>query len=385
MTNLLHLLRYVRHLLRRLCHPVVAAGVILLSASACEFRPLEEPSNLTYVRVYVADNLLNVTGGFYDDYIRKETHGRIDVHFIHPDFQRPEILRIGLFDTSDGTLVTERFLRGQGDDEHGHYYDGYVTVDAGTYNLVAYNFGTESAIVTSEDNCYEMFAYTNEIAPSLKGRIKSRTKVGPETKVVEYIRYDADPLFVAGAERIGVPVHNGVDTLRTIDGRPWFDARSLVKSYYLQIGVIGAQYIASAACLLSGMASSTHLLKPDFERSQEATLYFEMHQGTWPDGYKPGQKDYRCIYTTFGTFGHLPEMSTELNVSLEFLTTYGQQVDTTFNISPEFLKEDAVMHQWILPDFIVKIPDPPPGPDPGSGGMAPSVEDWNEVDSEFEI
>lgn len=370
-------------------HPGLRSGislfVLLLTLAACDFRPLTETANVSYVRIYVDDEILNVTTGFYDDSIREETNGAIDVHLLRPDYQRPEILRVGLFDIDDGTMVAERYLRNQGDDDHGHYYDGYIIIEPGTYNLIAYNFGTESVVVGEEYNCYDMLAYTNEIAPSIKSKLKSRTKTTPETKAGEIIRYDADNLFVSSAERIVVPRHSRIDTLRNADGQAWFDAPSIVKNYYLQIGIVGAEYVASAACLLTGMASSTHLLRPDFEDSQETTLYFELHPGAWPDGYKPGRTDYRCIYTTFGTFGRLPEIQTKLSVSMEFMTTYGEQVDTTFNVSTEFLTEDAIDHQWILPEFTVKIPDPPdPGPTTGSG-LAPSVDEWDEVHSGFDI
>ena len=359
--------------------------LLLLIASACDFRPMTDTANVSYVRVYVNDDILNVTTGFYDDSIREETAGAIDVHLLRPDYRRPEILRLGLFNPEDGSLVAERYLRNQGDDEHGHYYDGFIVAEPGTYNLVAYNFGTESVVLDNEYNCYDMFAYTNEIASSIRSKLKSRTKTTPETKAGEMIRYDADNLFVSGAERIVVPRHSHIDTLRTAEGKASFDASSVVKNYYLQIGVIGAEYVASAACLLTGMASSTHLLRPDFERSEETTLYFEMHPGSWPDGYKPGQTNYRCIYTTIGTFGRLPDIQTTLSVTMEFMTTYGTQVDTTFNVSTEFLTEDAIERQWILPDFVIKIPDPPePTPTEG-GGLAPSVDEWGEVHSEFDI
>lgn len=369
---------------RRVILSAVEGSLLLLALAACDFRPLQDTGNVSYVRVYVDDALLNVTQGFYDDHIREETHGEIDVHFVHPAYARPEILRVGLFDTSTGELIAERYLRNQGDDERGHYYDGYVVVNPGTYNLVAYNFGTESTIVGDEYNCFSMYAYTNEIAASLKSKFKSRTKTDEGTKAEEDIRYDADHLFVARAVKMISDKHQGVDTLHNANGQPWFEAETVVKSYYLQIGVIGAQYIASASCLLTGMAASTHLLEPDFEQADETTIYFEMQQGAWPDGYKPGRKDYRCIYTTFGTFGCLPDVTNELKVSLEFVTSYGAQIDTTFNISPEFLKADAIDHQWLLPDFEVKIPDPP-DPGPSGGGMAPSVDEWGEVHSEFEI
>lgn len=349
---------------------------------SCQFRPLEDPANVSYLRIYVDDNMLNVTTGFYEDNVRAKTGGVVDVHFTRPDYSKPEILRIGLFDVSTGALVSERFLRNQGNDSRGHYFDGYITINPGTYNLVAYNFGTESTVVGHEYNCYQMEAYTNEIAPSIKSKLKSRTKTD-EALASEVIRYDADPLFVAGAEGLVVPLHSKLDTLCDGSGQPWFHAQSVVKSYYLQIGVIGAQYIASSSCLLTGMAASTHTLEPDFEKSPETTLFFEMKRGVWPEGYREGYSSFHCIYTTFGTFGCLPDKNKNLSVSLEFVTTYGVQIDTTFNLSTEFLKTDAIERQWILPDFEIKIPEPPD--QRAGGGMAPSVDDWGEVNNDLDI
>lgn len=346
--------------------------MVSLLAVSCEFRPLEEPTSVSYVRIYVDEESLNVTTGFYNP------------DFEHPTYIHPEIFRLGLFDASTGVLVSERYLRDQGDDARGHYFEGNIIIRPGTYNLVAYNFGTESTVVGYEYNCFEIKAFTNEIAPSLKSKFKSRSK--GETKADEVIRYDADPLYIVNAERLDVPAHVGIDTLRNAAGEPWFVAANLVKSYYLQIGVENAQYIASSACLLSGMADSSHILEPDYESADETTLYFEMLSGEYPDGYKPGVKDYHCIYTTFGTFGRLPGADNILSASFEFVTTYGKQVDTTFNIALEFLKDTALENQWLLLDCVITIPPPgPEDPDGPPNGFAPGVDPWKDEHQEIEI
>lgn len=362
---------------------ILLCAVLPCMVCGCIFRPLEEPANVSYIRVYVDDSMLNVTTGFYDDSIREKTGGAVDVKLQHPDYANPEILRLGLFNVSTGELVSDRYLRNKGKDARGNYFDGYVTIAPGIYNLVVYNFGTESTVVGQEYNCYKMRAYTNEISASIKSTLKSRTKTDV-TKLGEVIRYDADPLYVASAEQLEIPYHKKLDTLRNGNGEPWFTAQSLVKCYYLQIGVIGAQYIASSACLLTGMASSTHTLEPDFEKSDETTLYFEMKRGVWPEGYRTGHSEFHCIYTTFGTFGCLPDANKSLMVSMEFITTYGAQIDTTFNLSTEFLTADAIDNQWILPDFEIKIPAPP-NAGQSDGGIAPLVDDWNVIDSDLDV
>ncbi len=50
-----------------------------------------------------------------------------------------------------------------------------------------------------------------------------------------------------------------------------------------------------------------------------------------------------------------------------------------------FLREEALVHQWLILDDIIDIPPPPNPPEAGAGGLNPSVEDWNEVDSAIPI
>ncbi len=362
--------------------------VALILAASCNFRPLKETANVSYVRVYVDEQILNVTTGFYN----KE--------FRHPTYSRPDILRVALFDAQSGALVSERYLRNQGDDERGHYYDGYIIVEPGTYDFVAYNFGTESTVLSEEYNCFKMCAYTNEISSAVRTRLQEAAAASASMAaaaegagaedVAPYslsdepsIRYDADHLFVSSAEGLQVAVHGAVDTLRNSAGEPWFRAESIVKSYYIQIGVRGIQYISSSSSVLSGMAASTRIIDRDFESGGSTALYFDMTRGR----YTKYDQSYACIYSTFGTFGRLPESDNEIRVSFEFITTYGTRFEKTFDISRKFLEEDAIVHQWIIIEDEIVIPAPPdPDPDPDlAGGLTPSVDPWGDVESEFDI
>ena len=351
---------------------LLTLAAILLTAAGCEFRPLSESGNVSYVRIYLDERILNVTEGFYH------------AEFLHPEYHRPEILRVALFDPNTGRMVSERYLRNQGDDERGHYYEGYLIVEAGTYNLVAYNFGTEATIIANEYSWWDMTAYTNEVSPALQDSFKSRgdgtAKADGEP---ESIRYDADHLFVAGAEGIEIQHHTTLDTLRNTNGEPWFRASSVVKSYYLQIGVTGIKYLSSSSVLLTGMGRSVRLRDLDFTEGGEATLYFDMHNGE--DQYHGDH--YACIYGTFGTFGKLPDADNMLTVSIEMITTYGTRLEETIPITQEFYTVNATEHQWLILEQTINIPappDPPPGGE-GNGGMQPHVGDWGDVQSEFEV
>ena len=313
-------------------------GVLFLCAG-CEFRPLSEPGNMNYVRIYVDEHLLNVTTGFYND------------QFQHPAHHRPEIMRVVLFDHGSGEMVSERYLRNQGDDQRGHYYDGYILADAGCYDMLAYNFGTESTVVGNEYAFRPMYAYTHEIAPSLRSRLRSRNGSEPEA-----ICYDADHLFVARAEGLELRCHTRIDTLRNLNGD-------------------------TASVLLTGMGRQVRLSDGDFISGGDATLYFDTFNGSFT---RDGETCY-CIYSTFGTFGRLPDADNELTVSFELVTTYGTRLEKTLPMKDVFLREEALVHQWLILDDIIDIPPPPNPPEAGAGGLNPSVEDWNEVDSAIPI
>lgn len=366
------------------------AAILSMLGVSCNFRPMQETGNVSYVRVYIDERILNVTEGFYDEHVYEDILGHDPGTYAsgiaHPAYYRPEILRIALFNHDTGALEAERYLRNQGDDERGHFYDGYVILNPGVYDLIAYNFGTESTVIGDEYNGFLLNAHTNEISSSLTSKFKSRAADEIETKANESIRYDADNLFVTGAQGLTVKHHAAIDTLRTSTGEWYFRAENVVKSYYLQIGIVNAQYIASSVALLSGMSAGVRLLDGDNTTMGESTLYFGLNNGRYPSGYYPGIDDYRVIYTTFGTFGEMPLVEYNLKVSFEFITTYGQAYEETIDITREFQKEDAIERGWLILDYIINIPPPPD--DPGSntsGGMTPSVDEWGEVESDLDI
>ena len=67
------------------------------------------------------------------------------------------------------------------------------------------------------------------------------------------------------------------------------------------------------------------------------------------------------------------------------VTTYGTRLEKTLPMKDVFLREEALVHQWLILDDIIDIPPPPNPPEAGAGGLNPSVEDWNEVDSAIPI
>jgi len=335
---------------------VISVMVLAAFASACHRRPLVDPQMTHYVRIYIDEELKNITTGFYNP------------DHAHPAYRSPEIMRVVLYDAS-GRIASERYLRNRSSDEQGVYYDGYIVAAPGDYTLLAYNFGTEATIVRSEADLTSAEAYTNEIASHLRSRLSSRS-----SESHEQIVYDADPLFVAQG---GVHVAYGeeIDELRTLDGE-WFKARSIVEAYYIQIKIRNIRYVSSTVALLTGMAGSVRLADGSVDADNDVTIYFEMQQSDIVE-----DNDTAVIYSTFGTFGKLPDEANELELSFDVLTTYGSKVTADIDITDKFSEPDATEHGWIIIDSTMEIPEPPAS----SGGFTPGVTEWGDIHTDIVI
>lgn len=337
----------------------------------CERRPLEEMSNTHYMRVYIDENIPNVTTGLYN------------ANYKRPRYTQPEVLRVILTDLTTGEAVAERFLRQRGEDERGTYYEGWVIVDPGRYGVIAYNFDTETTIVNDSYHYHDAKATTNEIAYYLRDKIISRANA--DVAANERIVYDPDHLFSASCGEIYIPFVNHIDTITTLDG-DYLTAHTLVKTYYMQVRVQGIQYATSSVGLLTGMSGSSWLSTRAMDAEDNVTLYFEMQPGiSTPTGIVRGEnEDVMTIYTSFNTFGKLPNEQNKLEITFDFLTTYGVPYSETLDITELFYTPEGRDNQWLLIDHVIRIPDPPP-PTEGGGGFAPSVDEWEDVHTDIII
>lgn len=345
-------------------------GILMLSLAAllttgCVRRTLVDLVDTHYVRIYVDEELLNVTTGFYTP----------NAELVQPDprYASPEIMRLMLCDPASDRVVAERYLRDQGRDERGRYFEGYIAAAPGDYHLLAYNFDTETTVVRNEQTYSAAEAYTNNITSYLLSQLPSRNRAG-DIASDERIVYDPDHLFVTRCEGLHIPYRDRIDTLRTAEG-DWFTARSIVKSYYLQIRVKGVQWISSSMALLSGLGGSAVMHSGDVRSDDPVTVYFDMLR-TAAEG-----DDTAVLYVTFGTFGKLPDRQNELEITFDFQTIYGKAYTARLDITPVFATEDAIERQWLLIDRTIEIPAPP---DSG-GGLAPDVDDWEDISADIFI
>ncbi len=352
---------------------LILFGILFLYG--CERRDIVELNNTHYVRVYINEELKNVTCGFYEQDIKK------------PVYSSPDVLRIFLADPQTGELRAERFLRNKGSDSRGTYYDGYIIADPGRYTLLAYNYDTENTVIKNSNNHMDAKASTNEIAPHLRSKIPSRIQKAGDTpgKADEFERivYDPDHLFSANCGEVVIDHLAYVDTLLTPD-RDYFYAESIVKTYYLQVRVKGLKYTTSSVGLLTGMAGSSWVNGSGMDEKDNVTLYFELLKNNTMavKSAKEPDNDIVTIYTTLSTFGKIPDAENNLKLTFDFLTIYGEPYSETLDISHQFSTPEARNQQWLLLDHTIEIPDPPKY---GGDGFKPVVDEWEDIETDIII
>ena len=370
--------------MRTLLHRLIIATAVLtaLLLSACQHRHLEDMTNAHYVRVYVDEQLKNVTYGFYDEQLEK------------PVYQVPSVMHVLLYDRHTGRMVSERYLQSKARDTRGYYLDGYIVAPPGDYDMMIYNFGTETTQIRNENSFRDIAAYTNPISAMLYTKLPtSKAEFDPKE-----ILYDPDHLFVHAQERVHIPIRGHVDTLRDASG-DFITAHSVVKSYYLQIKVRGIQWVRSAVSLLSGMSGSSILHTGQMDPNDPAVLYFDMKSGhrskipvtdpnrgedTSETDAPMGTTEIATLYCTFNTFGKIEGQESVYKVTFEFIKTDGKPQVETLIITPLFDTEDARERQWILIDHEIEITPPEQAGNPG-GGFTPGVEDWENEETDIII
>ena len=389
--------------------------VIALVNVSCERRELVDIANTHYVRVYINEDIKNVTTGFHEN------------AQVRPTYKSPEILHLLLADPQTGKLKAERFLRTKKQDEKGTYYEGYIVATPGQYDLIAYNWGTEVCIVSNYMDFNTSMVYTNEIAAHDRNGLSSdamsavknamekvmqkmmqrqmMTK-GDEDSQTDKIVYDPDQFFLANCGRVDVSYSSDIDTLRTPAGE-YFMAESIVKSYYLQIPVIGIENHASLVGVLSGMAGSTWLGRSELNEQDPVAIYLELQQGgDNPTGVVKSKEEPDAsaendasdvvldaaegsssgavtMYTTFSTFGRLTDPETSFSLTFDFQILGGGVFTQTVDITEEFNSQLAKEKQWIILGMDKKIIVPDPQPGAGSGGFAPSVGGWEDIETDI--
>lgn len=346
-------MRSMKHLLLS-----VMAALFMVVASSCEHRLLQDPNNTHYIRVYLDEQIKNVTCGFYN-----ESYDR-------PSYSTPVIMRAVLSSPSSGKVMSESLLRRRGSDERGDYIDGYIAASGGEYNLMIYQMGSPATLFRNPNNFYEILAYTKDVNDQVMGYLPTLSKDEEKRRIV----YEPDHVLAAVCERIPVRTSSSVDTLRNHEG-DYFTAGSIAKSYYLQLRIKGAEWVSTAAAVLSGVSGSKLMCTPDEVVATDPVSVFFGMKYTGMNRRGAEQLTTAVMYTTFATFGKIENMSSVLAIDFEFTKSDGSTQVEKIDITEEFKTQMAIENQWILIDKEILIYPPS-----GTGGMEPSVEGWKDIE-----
>lgn len=316
--------------MRRL-YLILALVLITLTAGSCRRRPLVEIDN---------NVLLNITIG--TDIVNYEVR------------TPPEMMRAIFFDSKTGDFVSHSFLP---------HHGGYVHLMPGReYDILVYNFDTEATIIDGDYNLNYILAYTNLVPENIKSRLKGRAGKGEDEMIV----YEPDHLFVGKLEDVYIPMRGY--------GMPAFEidihAETIVQTWIVEIDKVrGAEYVGAVSSVISGLADH-NLIGRGEQSYDEATVFFEAASLT-KDGH---------FYAKFNTFGRNALAERKQVLSLVLTDTGGKSFCFNMDISEKF-NDNPLQYILIKTDEIV-IEKPEQA---GGGGLAPSVDEWGEINTEIVI
>lgn len=329
--------------------------------SSCDHRVLTDPTNVHYVRVYLDEEIKNVTYGFYNE------------SYDPPHFTRPLTMLACMADSQTGEVMSEGVLKHQGSDVRGNYIEGYIAASPGEYNLVIYQLGSPMTLIKNSDNYFSMSAYTTTVSDRILGYISQTSKVLGSERIMT----EPEHILAARCNDIVVNHSENIDTLRTAEG-DFFTARSIAKSYYLQLRITGVQWVRSAAAVLSGLSGSSLLcLDEGMIETDPVNLYFSMlYDG---NNQRSSNEDAaEILHATFTTFGKIPDFTSELTLNFEFAKSDGSSQVETIDITELFNSPLAIENQWLLLDKEITITKPI-----GSGGLDPGVDGWKDEEADL--
>lgn len=304
--------------------------VLLFVICGCQRRPLTEADFAVQLNITLDKNIVN--------------------HTVEKD---PTLMRCIFYDASNGAFVTQAFLSPEG---------GIVNlVPSRTYNLLVYNFDTESTWIKEETWFHKIYASTSLIPDSFKTKLRSRATKGDEEQIV----YDPDHLFVGRLNNVFIPARS-VDADMVVLN---VEAKSVVQSWRIELdSVTGAENIGSIAGVITALARKSFIGLG--ELSEEfATIYFD----------NPVIDENGRLTARFNTFGRNPECLEDQVLSLVFIDVAGKGVTYNFTVTNQMIDNKE---QVIRLKAEIDIPKPITE---GTGGFVPKVDEWEDVNTDIII
>ena len=311
---------------------LLAATVAFLVCS-CERRPLTELSSSRYkIEFEFEKEILN-------DTIKK----------------LPELMNVFFYHSRTKNFEESHFVES---------YGGEVHITPSTYNIIPYNFNTESTIVRYHNSYDDIEATTNEISQFILEKVKyalqTRMNIwekGFQTKggTTDRLMNEPDHLFTTLKEEVKLaPGEGKIETVT-------LKTASIVESWLVEIeGIEGAEYLAEASMIISGAVPGIKL--GTIERMKEKVSLLADLKIDEKGGKLQGR------YYTFGM--HPLEENDPQLISLVLTDKQGKQYHFHYKITDQMLhtKEQKVtLNEKIVIE------------EPTGGGFTPTVNQWQDI------
>lgn len=338
--------------MKGLTRHILQCIVLLAVLAGCQRIPLYERSTNVSLRItlnleldyeldFAAENEL-------DEELSLKVHGKEPLYF-----------QALFYDRSTHKLVTSQIVGAGGGDIH---------VPSGEYDMVLYSFGTESTQLRNLNSMEEAEAFTSDITKSMAERFMAIQESAASVK--SQVRgYDDDPiihepdhLYVANETGVVVPAFRGRNESITI----YATASPIMDVYSLEVlNLKGVENIGRVEAFLTGQSISNYFGKGE-RNSSPANIYTEMRT----------DRQAGRLYTIFGTFGKLSDE--QGLVYLDISDTGGGKYRYIYDVTDQFDDPLNTGHRLVIDASEIDIPKP----EHGGGGLAPSVDQWEneEVD-----
>lgn len=277
----------------------------------------------------------------------------------------PEYVEVLFYDVDSHKLVMSQILESKG---------GIITVPTGDYDMVIYNFGTESTQVDMLDDRMKARAYTTDITKHMASKMywlkpqTDTTKSDIKGYENDPVIYEPDHLYVAIEENIHIPSFLDKQESVTI----YATASTIIDVYSLEvIGVKGTENIEKVEAFITGQIKSNYFGKR--EKSLEpATVYSDMRVDV----------QNKRLYSIFGTFGKLPGEQNKIYLDITVTDSGGGQYRYIFDVTDQF-DDPANLNNRLVIDAseIIDIPDAAHG----GGGFQPTIDPWEKEEIDIPL
>ena len=316
-------------MMKRIAKYAAALLLCILSAS-CHRRPLTTADYTVIVNISIDTNIVNYK-------VEKD----------------PSLMRCIFYDSESGAFVTQAFLPPTG---------GQVSlIPAREYDVLVYNFDTESTWLEEENWFHKIYASTSLIPDSFKTKLRSRASKTDE----ELIVYDPDHLYVGRLNDVFIPS-------RSVDAPPVIldvECKTVVESWLLEVRTVtGVENIGSIAAVVTSLSGSNRIAFD--ERSAEYVSVFFDNQVIDENG---------LLTAKFNTFGWTDKINEPQVLSLVITDVAGKGHVYNIDVSDQFPNNPE---QIIRINLEIDIPEPMTS---GDGGFVPKVDEWDEINTDIII